>query len=332
MMASWGEFAKAEPAMAKLGLRLLKKLPGESTPWWPEGPLPAGAPNVVVVVLDDTGFSHFGCYGSTIETPNVDRLAAEGLRYTSFHTTALCSPTRACLLTGRNHHAVGMRAVSNMDTGFPNMRGALPRSTATLAEILREQGYATFATGKWHLAPMAECTAAGPFHSWPLQRGFDHYYGFLQGETDQFHPELTCDNHFVDPPGTADDGYHVSEDIVDRAIGYIPRPDLAGTGATVLRVRGVRRHALAAPGAEAVPREVPWPLRPGLGRRAGRMVRAPALARRGTARHRARAAQSGRARVGRAPQTWPCRSSRPGVAFVHSPSTNVGSPFTRIQR
>ena len=217
MMASWGEFAKAEPAMAKLGLRLLKKLPGESTPWWPEGPLPAGAPNVVVVVLDDTGFSHFGCYGSTIETPNVDRLAADGLRYTSFHTTALCSPTRACLLTGRNHHAVGMRAVSNMDTGFPNMRGALPRSTATLAEILREQGYATFATGKWHLAPMAECTAAGPFHSWPLQRGFDHYYGFLQGETDQFHPELTCDNHFVDPPGTADDGYHVSEDIVDRA-------------------------------------------------------------------------------------------------------------------
>ena len=193
----------------------------ESTPWWPEGRLPAGAPNVVLVVLDDTGFSHLGCYGSTIETPNVDRLAADGLRYTGFHTTALCSPTRACLLTGRNHHAVGMRAISNMDTGFPNMRGAMPRSAGTLAEILREQGYATFATGKWHLAPMAECTAAGPFHNWPLQRGFDHYYGFLQGETDQFHPELTCDNHFVDPPGTAEDGYHVSEDIVDRTIGYI---------------------------------------------------------------------------------------------------------------
>ena len=193
----------------------------ESTPWWPEARLPAGAPNVVVVVLDDTGFSHFGCYGSTIETPNVDRLAGDGLRYSSFHTTALCSPTRACLLTGRNHHAVGMRAISNMDTGFPNMRGALPRSAGTLAEILREQGYATFATGKWHLAPMAECTAAGPFHNWPLQRGFDHYYGFLQGETDQFHPELTRDNHFVDPPGTAEDGYHLSEDIVDRTIGYI---------------------------------------------------------------------------------------------------------------
>ena len=193
----------------------------ESEPWWPERPLPTGSPNIVLIVLDDTGFAHFGCYGSTIETPAVDRLAAGGLRYTGFHTTALCSPTRASLLTGRNHHAVGMRAVSNMDTGFPNMRGAIPRSAATLAEILREHGYATFAAGKWHLAPMAECTAAGPFHNWPLQRGFDHYYGFLQGETDQFHPELTRDNHFVDPPGTAEDGYHVSEDIVDRSIGFI---------------------------------------------------------------------------------------------------------------
>ena len=193
----------------------------ESKPWWPAPKLPQGSPNVVLVVLDDTGFSHFGCYGSTIETPNIDQLAANGLRFTGFHTTALCSPSRACLLTGRNHHAVGMRSVSNMDTGFPNMRGALPRSAATLAEILRDHGYATFATGKWHLAPMAECTAGGPFHNWPLQRGFDRFYGFLQGETDQFHPELTCDNHFIDPPGTADDGYHLSADIVDRSIGFI---------------------------------------------------------------------------------------------------------------
>jgi arylsulfatase len=176
---------------------------------------------VVIVVLDDTGFSHFGCYGSTIETPCVDALAGDGLRYTAFHTTALCSPTRASLLTGRNHHAVGMRAVSNMDTGFPNMRGAITHSAATLAEMLRDRGYATFATGKWHLAPMAECTAAGPLRNWPLQRGFDRYYGFLQGETDQFHPELTQDNHFVDPPASPEDGYHVSEDIIERTIGYI---------------------------------------------------------------------------------------------------------------
>ena len=193
----------------------------ESKPWWPPAKGRAGAPNVVLVVLDDTGFSHFGCYGSTIDTPNLDALAAGGLRYTGFHTTALCSPTRACLLTGRNHHAVGMRAISNFDTGFPNMRGAIPRSAATLAEVLRDNGYATFAAGKWHLAPMAECSAAGPFTNWPLQKGFDRYYGFLQGETDQFFPELTHDNHFVDAPGGPEDGYHVSEDIVDRSAGMI---------------------------------------------------------------------------------------------------------------
>ena len=134
---------------------VLGRTVSESEPWWPDANLPSGSPNVVVIVLDDTGFSHFGCYGSTLETPNVDRLAAEGLRYTGFHTTALCSPTRACLLTGRNHHAVAMRAVSNMDSGFPNMRGAVPRSAATLAEILRERGYATFATGTWHRWPSA---------------------------------------------------------------------------------------------------------------------------------------------------------------------------------
>ena len=193
----------------------------ESKPWWPPAKFSKDAPNVVMVVLDDTGFSHLGCYGSSIHTPNIDALAAGGLRFTGFHTTALCSPTRACLMTGRNHHAVGMRAVSNFDTGFPNMRGAIPRSSATLAEILRDNGYATFATGKWHLAPMAECSAAGPFTNWPLQKGFDRYYGFLQGETDQFFPELTHDNHFVDAPGGPEDGYHVSEDITDRSAGMI---------------------------------------------------------------------------------------------------------------
>ncbi|MEC9347052.1 MAG: arylsulfatase [Pseudomonadota bacterium] len=193
----------------------------ESTAWFPEPKLPKGRPNVVLIVLDDTGFSHFNCYGSTIETPNVNALAANGLRYTSFHTTALCSPTRACVLTGRNHHAVRMRAISNMDSGFPHMRGALPRSAATVAEVLREAGYATMCTGKWHLAPMSECSAAGPFQNWPVQKGFDRYYGFLQGETDQFHPELTVDNHFVEPPATAEEGYHFSEDMTDRAIDMI---------------------------------------------------------------------------------------------------------------
>ena len=117
-------------------------------PSWPAEPTsPGPRPNVVVILFDDTGFAHFGCYGSSIDTPNIDRLAGGGLRYTNFHTTALCSPTRACLLTGRNHHSVGMRAVSNFDTGYPNMRGSISRHAATLAEMLRERGYATLAAG-----------------------------------------------------------------------------------------------------------------------------------------------------------------------------------------
>ena len=193
----------------------------ESTPWWPEAPKLAGKPNVVVILFDDTGFSHFGCYGSTIDTPNIDRIAANGLRYTGFHTTALCSPTRAALLTGRNHHSVGMRCISNFDTGFPHMRGRISHHAATLAEILHDAGYGTFATGKWHLCPMAEASSAGPFDDWPLQRGFDRFYGFLQGETDQFHPELTYDNHPVEPPYGPEGGYHLSEDLTDRAIEFI---------------------------------------------------------------------------------------------------------------
>ena len=193
----------------------------DSTPWWPAPPDLADKPNVVVILFDDTGFAHFGCYGSDIDTPNIDRLAAGGLRYTNFHTTALCSPTRASLLTGRNHHSVGMRCISNFDTGYPNMRGRISHDAATVAEVLRDGGYATFALGKWHLCPMIETSMAGPFDDWPLQRGFDRFYGFLQGETDQFHPELTYDNHHLDPPSGRDDGYHLSEDLTDRAIEFI---------------------------------------------------------------------------------------------------------------
>jgi arylsulfatase len=194
----------------------------ESIPWWPTPKWSEeDKPNVVIILLDDTGFAHLGCYGSSIETPNIDRLANGGLRYTNFHTTALCSPTRACLLTGRNHHSVGMRAVSNFDSGFPHMRGYITPHAATIAEILRDNGYATFAVGKWHLTPMMEASPAGPFDNWPLQRGFDRFYGFMQGETDQFYPELTCDNHPVDPPYGPEEGYHISEDLVDRSMALI---------------------------------------------------------------------------------------------------------------
>ncbi|MBV8463088.1 MAG: arylsulfatase [Acidimicrobiales bacterium] len=194
----------------------------DSTPWWPERPHPSDdAPNVVLVLLDDTGFSHFGCFGSDLTTPHIDALAARGLRYTNFHVTPLCSPTRAALLTGRNHHTVGMRSLSNFDSGFPHMRGHVSNHAATIAEVLRDEGYATFALGKWHLTRMVDASAAGPYDQWPCQRGFDRYYGFLEGETDQFHPELVYDNHAVDPPSTPEEGYHLSEDLVDHAIGFI---------------------------------------------------------------------------------------------------------------
>ena len=146
----------------------------ESVPEWTDPPAsPEGSPNVVFILLDDTGFAHFGCYGSNVDTPSFDRLAVGGIRYINIHTTALCSPTRACLLTGRNHHSVGMRGLSNWNTGFPNCRGRIASSATTVAEILRAKGYSTFATGKWHLTPMDETSVAGPFEIWPLQRGFD---------------------------------------------------------------------------------------------------------------------------------------------------------------
>jgi arylsulfatase A-like enzyme len=203
----------------------------ESEPWFDEPPHPGNdAPNVVVVLLDDTGFAQFGCYGSDIDTTNIDGLAADGLQFTNFHVTPLCSPTRAALLTGRSQHAVGMRAVSNFRTGFPNMLGHISTHASTMAEVLGDEGYATFCVGKWHLAPMEQCSAAGPFEQWPLARGFDRFYGFLEGETDQFHPDLVCDNHLIDPPAGPADGYHISEDLVDQALRMISdskgvRPD-----------------------------------------------------------------------------------------------------------
>ena len=202
----------------------------DSEPFYDDGPHPGDAPNVVIVLLDDTGFAQLGCYGSTIDTPNIDALAANGLRYTNFHVTPLCSPTRASLMTGRAPHAVGMRSVSNFRTGFPNQLGHISNRAATIAEVLSDAGYATFCSGKWHLAPMEQCSAAGPFDQWPLARGFHRFYGFLEGETDQFNPQLVADNHPVDPPASPDDGYHLSEDLVDKALAMIAdsvgvRPD-----------------------------------------------------------------------------------------------------------
>ncbi|QGG94326.1 sulfatase-like hydrolase/transferase [Actinomarinicola tropica] len=203
----------------------------DSEPWFDEPPHPRdGAPDVVVVLLDDTGFAQLGCYGGDVATPSIDSLAADGLQFTDFHVTPLCSPSRAALLTGRAPHAVGMRTVANRVGGFPNQLGHISNHAATMAEVLRDAGYATFCAGKWHLAPIEQCSAAGPFDQWPLGRGFDRFYGFLDGETDQFHPELVADNHPIEPPAGPDDGYHLSEDLVDQLLRMISdsvgvRPD-----------------------------------------------------------------------------------------------------------
>ena len=208
------------PEREQFGGRIGRTL-AESAPWWPEPHDHGDRPNVVVILFDDLGYSHFGCYGSTIATPNIDSLAAGGLRFTNFHVTPMCSPTRAALLTGRNPHTVGMRAIANFDSGFPHQRACITSRAATVAEMLHAERYATYALGKWHLNPVEEASAAGPFDHWPLQKGFDRFYGFLGPETDQFHPELTYDNHHIDPPATPDDGYHLTEDLVDRAQAFL---------------------------------------------------------------------------------------------------------------
>lgn len=181
---------------------------------------PENAPNVIYIILDDMGFAQLGCYGSNIETPNIDRLAKEGLRYNNFHTTAVCSATRACLLTGTNHHTAGCASLIELRTGCDNnLNGNLKPEYATIAEILKEYGYAAFCAGKWHLS--ADQCAAGPVDGWPLQKGFDRYYGFLHGENDQYHPHLVRDNTKAPQPKTVEEGYHFSEDIVDNAIDYL---------------------------------------------------------------------------------------------------------------
>lgn len=194
----------------------------ESTPWWPEPKRPAeSAPNVVLVVLDDVGFGSIGSYGAEIETPVMDSLARDGLQYTNFHVTPLCSPTRASLLTGRNHHAVGMSTLSNADSGFPGKRGGVSTAAATVAEMLCGEGYNTGAFGKWHLTPIDQTTSAGPYDQWPLARGFERFYGFMEGITDHFYPELVRDNHRIEPPATPEEGYHLTEDLVSHAIDYV---------------------------------------------------------------------------------------------------------------
>lgn len=194
----------------------------DSTPDYP--PLtkaPAGAPNIVIVLLDDVGYAWPSSYGGLVRMPASERLARDGLTYCQFHTTGLCAPTRAALLTGRNHHSAGSGVISEIATGYPGYSGILPRSCATVAEMLSPNGYATGWWGKNHNVPMNQASAAGPFTHWPDQRGFDYFYGFVGGETDQFYPALYRNRTPVDPPGRPEDGYQLTRDIADDCIGWI---------------------------------------------------------------------------------------------------------------
>ncbi|MGB7301525.1 MAG: arylsulfatase [Burkholderiaceae bacterium] len=221
-----------------------------SPPHWPEPARPpAGAPNVLIVMLDDVGFADFGCYGSEIETPTIDRLAHDGLRFTSFHTTAMCSTTRASLLTGRNHHSVGMGCLANFDSGYPGYRGKIASDALTLAEVLRPHGYRNYFVGKWHVTPLTQSGPTGPFDGWPLGRGFDHFYGFLDAETDQYSPELVRDNTHIEAPGDYSTGYHLSEDLIDNAVGYLK--------AHVAAIPDVPWMTMVMPGACHAPHQAP---------------------------------------------------------------------------
>lgn len=191
----------------------------ESVPYIPERKTaPAGAPNVVVFLIDDAGYGTSSAFGGLMETPVLDSLANNGLRYTNFHSTGVCSPTRAALLTGRNHHSVHMGTLNYSSTGFPGYDAIMPADKATIAEVLHENNYNSFAVGKYHVAPLDEITANGPFDRWAVGRGFDHFYGFQLGHTDQYHPNLYEDTKVID---IEPNNKHLTTLLADKAISYI---------------------------------------------------------------------------------------------------------------
>src|SRR6266550_1480407 len=182
---------------------------------------PAGAPNVLLVLLDDVGFGASSVFGGPCRTPTAERLAADGLRYNRFHTTALCSPSRAAFLSGRNHHAVGMGGITEIATSAPGYNSLRPNTCAPLAEVLKLNGYSTAQFGKCHEVPVFEATPIGPYDRWPTGSGFEHFYGFIGGESNQYYPELWDGTTPIEPERTPEEGYHLMEDLADKAIGYI---------------------------------------------------------------------------------------------------------------
>jgi arylsulfatase len=216
-MSKITEYLSGDKFPGKIG-----KTIDDSTEAWPVPKRASeGAPNVLFYVLDDIGFGQLSPFGGLVEAPSLQRVADKGAMYTNFHTTGLCSPTRTCIITGRNHHSNAMGSISEWSTGYPGYDGRMLPHHGFISEILTEQGFNTFALGKWHLSVSTEEQASGPYDTWPLRRGFDRYYGFLPGETDQYYPDLTYDNHAVSAPAGPEDGYHLSRDLADKAIEFI---------------------------------------------------------------------------------------------------------------
>ncbi len=183
---------------------------------------PDGAPNVLIVMLDDVGFGASSAFGGPCNTPTFDKLAGNGLKYTKFHTTALCSPTRAALLGGRNHHSVGMGGITEIATSAPGYNSMRPRDKAPIAEVLKLNGYSTAHFGKCHEVPVWETSPMGPFDRWPSPgNGFEHFYGFIGGETNQYAPAIYRDTVPVEPDRTPEEGYHFTEDMTDRSIEWV---------------------------------------------------------------------------------------------------------------
>jgi arylsulfatase len=207
------------PTASKPGATL-----ADSTMKWRKEPrrLKEGAPNILIILLDDVGFGIADTFGGEVHTPTLSRLADRGLRYTAFHTTSICSPTRASLLTGRNHHRVGNGTIAERASDFDGYTGIIPKTSATLPEVLHHYGYKTAAFGKWHNTPANQTTAMGPFDRWPTGHGFDYFYGFMAGETSQWEPRLYENQTPVEPPHD-DPQYHLTEDLVDKGLEWLKK-------------------------------------------------------------------------------------------------------------
>jgi Sulfatase len=193
----------------------------QSKPYWPAQVVPpTGAPNILLIMTDDQGYGVSGTFGGVIPTPAMDRIANAGLRYTQFHSTALCSPSRAALITGRNHHSVGFGVITEMSTGYPGYDSVIGPESATIGTILKQNGYATSWFGKNHNTPSYQLSLSGPYDQWPSGMGFDHFYGFMGGETDQWTPFLFRDKTQVFP-WIGKPGYNLTTDMADEAINYM---------------------------------------------------------------------------------------------------------------